>query len=141
MIFLFKTGAPLRNEYGFLFRSLFKSSTIYRQVVEVVAKKNKGLSLMEIKEELGAGDSGNLTEVIDNLCKCDFIRKYSPFGKKEKGSIYQLTDPFSLFHLKFIGNRTGLDEQFWSNIKESARNAWAGYAFEQVCLRDEIHSV
>lgn len=69
MIFLFKTGAPLRNEYGFLFRSLFKSSTIYRQVVEVVAKKNKGLSLMEIKEELGAGDSGNLTEVIDNLCK------------------------------------------------------------------------
>lgn len=140
MIFLFKTGAPLRNEYGFLFRSLFKSSTIYRQVVEVVAKKNKGLSLMEIKEELGAGDSGNLTEVIDNLCKCDFIRKYSPFGKKEKGSIYQLTDPFSLFHLKFIGNRTGLDEQFWSNIKESARNAWAGYAFEQVCLH-HIHQI
>lgn len=136
----FRTGAPLRNEYGFLFRSLFKSSTIYRQVVEVVAKKNKGLSLKEIKEELGVSDSGNLTEVLDNLCKCDFIRKYSAFGKKGKGSIYQLTDPFSLFHLKFIGNRTGLDEQFWTNIKESARNAWAGYAFEQVCLH-HIHQI
>ena len=136
----FSTGAPLRNEYGFLFRSLFKSSTIYRQVVEAVAKKNKGLSLKEIKEELGTGDSGALTEVLDNLCKCDFIRKYSAFGKKEKGSIYQLTDLFSLFHLKFIGNRTGLDEQFWTNIKDNARNAWTGYAFEQVCMH-HIHQI
>ena len=130
----FRDGAPLRTEYDFLFRSLFKSSAIYRQVVEAVAKRNKGLTLKEIKEELNAMDGGGLTEVLDNLCKCDFIRKYSAYGKKEKGSIYQLTDLFSLFYLKFIGNRTGLDEHYWSNIRESARNAWAGYAFEQVCM-------
>lgn len=130
----FRQGAPLRTEYEFLFRSLFKSASVYRQVVEVLATKNKGLSMKEIKEELGTGDSGSLSEVLDNLCKCDFIRKYSAFGKKEKGSIYQLSDLFSLYFLKFIGKRTGLDERFWSNIKETARNAWAGYAFEQVCL-------
>ena len=130
----FHEGAPLRPEYDFLFRSLFKSSTIYRQVVEAVARKNKGLTLKEIKESLKIGDSGGVTTVLDNLCKCDFIRKYTSFGKKEKGSLYQLTDLFSLYHLKFIGNRTGLDENYWSNIKENARNAWAGYAFEQVCL-------
>jgi len=130
----FRTGAPLRTEYEFLFRSLFKSSVIYRQVVEVLAKKNKGLTLKEIKEEMKSGDSGQLSKVLDNLCKCDFIRKYSAFGKKEHGSIYQLTDLYCLFFLKFIGKRTGLDEHFWSNIKESSRNAWAGFAFEQVCL-------
>ena len=36
--------------------------------------------------------------------------------------------------MKFIGKKTGLDEHYWTNIKETARNAWAGYAFEQVCL-------
>ena len=130
----FRQGAPLRTEYDFLFRSLFKSATTYRQVVEVLATKNKGLSLIEIKAEIGVGDSGGLSEVLDNLCKCDFIRKYSAYGKKEKGSIYQLTDLFSLYFLKFIGKKTGLDEHYWTNIKETARNAWAGYAFEQVCL-------
>ncbi|MBR5720081.1 MAG: AAA family ATPase [Bacteroidales bacterium] len=130
----YRQGAPLRTEYDFLFRSLFKSATTYRQVVEVLATKNKGLTLKEIKEEIGIGDSGGLSEVLDNLCRCDFIRKYSAYGKKEKGSIYQLTDLFSLYYLKFIGKRTGLDEHYWTNIRESARNAWAGYAFEQVCL-------
>ena len=76
----------------------------------------------------------NLSEVLDNLCKFDFIRKHSAYGKKEKGSIYRLTDLFSLYFLKFIGKKTGLDEHYWTNIKESARNSWCGYAFEQVCL-------
>ena len=130
----FRTGAPLRTEYEFLLRSLFKSSTTYRQVVETLSKKNKGLTLKEIKEEMKIGDSGQLSTVLENLCKCDFIRKYSAYGKKEHGSIYQLTDLYCLFFLKFIGKRTGQDEHFWSNVKEGTRNAWAGYAFEQVCL-------
>ena len=45
-----------------------------------------------------------------------------------------MTDLFSLYFLKFIGKKTGLDEHYWTNIKESARNSWCGYAFEQVCL-------
>lgn len=130
----FREKAPLRTEYDFLFRSLFKSSTVYRQVVEALATRNKGLSLMEIKDELKTDKGGSLSEVLENLCKCDFVRKYTPFGKKGKGSVYQLTDLYSLFYLKFVGNRTGLDEHYWTNIKESSRNAWAGYSFEQVCL-------
>ena len=79
-----------------------KSSTVYRQVVEVLAKKNNGLSLKEIKETLKSGDSGQLSKVLENLCKCDFIRKYSAYGKKEQGVIYQLTDLYCLYFLKFI---------------------------------------
>ncbi len=130
----YRDGALLCNEYDFLFRSLFKSATFYRQVVEALAKKNKGLTLREIKDEMEIGDGGSLTEVLKNLCKCDFIREYSAYGKKGKGSIYQLTDLFSLYYLKFISGRTGLDEHFWSNVKDTVRQAWAGYAFEQACL-------
>ena len=131
----FAHGAPLMTEYDFLFRSLFKSSAIYRQVVETIASKSRGLTLKEIKESLGnIGDGGGLSIVLDNLCKCDFIRRYYAFGKKERGAVYQLTDMFTLFHTKFIRRDEGLDQHFWSNIKDAQHNAWAGYAFEQVCL-------
>ena len=107
------------TEYDFLFRSLFKSSAIYRQVVEAIATKSKGLTLKEIKESLGnIGDGGGLSIVLDNLCKCDFIRRYYAFGKKERGAVYQLTDMFTLFHTKFIRRDEGLDQHFWSNIKD-----------------------
>ena len=103
----YRNGAPLRTEYDFLFRSLFKSSEIYRQVVEIIASKNKGLTLKEIKEALKSHDSGRLTTVLNNLIKCDFIRKYWSYGKKERGAIYQLTDPYSLYYLKFIAGHSG----------------------------------
>lgn len=130
----FSTGAPLKTEYNFLFRSLFKASETYKRVVEVLAKKNKGMTLKEIKQELGAADGGFLSKVLSNLCGCDFIRKYTPYAKKNHGCIYQLTDLYSLFYLKFLGGKSGLDENYWSNLREGAKNAWAGYAFEQVCL-------
>lgn len=138
----FRKDAPLRTEYDFLFRSLFKSSTLYYQIVETVAKKNKGLTLKEIKENLKHSCGGKLTEAINNLCKCDFLRKYYAYGKKERGAIYQLTDPYTLFYHKFIANHPNQDERYWSNIKENEKNSWAGYAFEQVCLHhiDQIRS-
>ena len=97
-------------------------------------KKSKGLTLQEIKAELGADDGGSLTKVLTNLCNCDFVRKYVVYGKKNKGALYQLTDMFSLFHLKFVGSRTGFDSNYCSNLSEAKRNSWAGFAFERVCL-------
>ena len=130
----FRKGAPLRAEYDFLFRSLFKASGIYKRVVEIIARKNKGMTLKELKEEMKIGDGGQLSVVLENLCHCDFLRKYSSFGKKKNGSVYQLCDLFSLYHLRFVESSSGQDEHYWSNLSDGIKNAWAGYAFEQVCL-------
>lgn len=66
---------------------------------------------------------------------CLFIRKYASIGKKEKESMYQLTDLFSLFYLHFVQKNSSQDENFWSNMALSPeKNSWCGYAFEQVCL-------
>lgn len=131
----FREGAPLRDEYDFLFRSLFKNSNIYRRVVETLATKMKGMSRQELLDTLKLGEGGNMTEVLDNLVKCDFIRKYTIIGKMEKDAQYQLTDCFSLFHLRFVANHSGQDEHFWSNIdSKGVKNAWSGYAFEILCL-------
>lgn len=131
----FAQGAPLANEFEFLFRSLFKDSKTYRRVVEVLSTKMKGMSRKELIEALKLKGGGQLSEILDNLLKCDFIRKYSAIGKSERDALYQLTDLFSLYHLRFVANSNGQDERFWSNMRnDGSRTAWSGYAFEQICF-------
>ena len=78
---------------------------------------------------------GELTKILNNLAACDFIRCYMSPGKKQRSRVYQLTDMFSLFYLRFVSKSAGVDEHFWTNLgKTGKKNAWSGYAFEQVCL-------
>ena len=129
----FASNAPLRAEYEFLFRSLFSNSDRYRKVVEILSQKLKGMTRKEILETL-KGDGGSLSKVLEDLSACDFIRSYSAIGKKNKSCIYQLTDLFCLFHIRFVTHEREQDEHYWTNLPEGMKNAWSGYAFEQVCL-------
>ena len=138
----FGSDAPLRTEYDFLFRSLFKISDNYQRIVELLAKRLTGLTRDEISDESGLS-GGDLTKMLKNLESCDFIRVYLNPVKKEKGKIYQLTDMFTLFYLRFVKGRSGRDKHYWTNINQSGiKNSWSGYAFEQVCLHhiDQIKS-
>ena len=131
----FKSGAPLKAEYDFLFRSLFKESKSYKKIIEILSGKLVGMTRNDIMTAAKIEKGGNLTEILENLCACDFVRKYTAIGKTERDAIYQLTDLFSLFHLRFVENDSSQDENFWSNLSSSGvKNAWTGYAFEQVCL-------
>ena len=130
----FDIDAPLRTEYDFLFRSLFIKSSNYRKVVEFLSKKLDG----QTREDILTGcriEGGELTTILRNLNACDFIRVYYDPNKKEKGKIYQLTDMFTLFHIRFVMKNNGQDKGFWTKKAGTGEvNAWLGYAFEQVCL-------
>ena len=131
----FRNGAVLKNEFDFLFRSLFKESNAYKKVIESLSGTLRGMTRDEILSETKISGGGTLTTILENLCTCDFIRKYSAIGKKEKECMYQLTDLFSLYYLRFVQKNSSQDENFWSNMASSCeKNAWSGYAFEQVCL-------
>jgi AAA+ ATPase superfamily predicted ATPase len=131
----FREGAPLRDEYSFLFRSLFKDSDYYMRIVDAISRKNIGISRAEIVAGAKVANNGALTKALKNLINCDFIRKYSGFGKKERDSLYQLTDLAILFYKRFVEKYNGKDERHWTNtIDNPARRAWTGIAFEQVCL-------
>lgn len=130
----FSQDAVLRTEYGFLFNSLFNDAAMYKRIVETLATKLKGMTRQELVEQLKINDSGKLTEALDNLVKCDFLRRYQAFGKKERNMLYQLSDMYTLFYLRFVKNYHGMNEHAWSSMEEGKRNAWAGYAFEQVCI-------
>lgn len=131
---IFAENAPLRTEYEFIFRSLFNDSISYKKVIEALSTKLMGLQREEIAELCGFS-GGELTNVLKNLDACDFIRSYSSPGKKERDRIYQLTDMYSLFYLRFVRGENGLDERYWTNLgNDGKKKAWEGYAFEQVCL-------
>lgn len=131
----FHNAGELRNEYDFLFRSLFKDSTTYRRVVEVLASKSMGMTREDIASSLDVSAGGTLTEVMENLIRCDFVREYNAFGNKRKGKLYQLTDLFTLFYIKQVKDAKTQDGDYWrTRIDSPSHRAWAGYAFEQVCL-------
>lgn len=129
----FSQDAPLRSEYEFLFKSLFRESQLYRRVVETLASRLKGMTRQELIAELKIDDNGYLTQVLTDLCNCDFIRRYNAFGMQERSVMYQLTDLYSLFYLRFVKRYHGGDEQYWSH-RQADISSWEGYAFEQVCL-------
>lgn len=131
----FAQNAPLAKEYEFLFRSLFNEAALHQQIIETLAGKAMGMTRNEIMTTAKIEDGGGLTKALRNLCDCDFIRPYTAFGKSDRGIIYQLTDLFTLFHLRYIKRYRGRDEHRWQNMIDSpSRRAWSGYSFEQLCL-------
>ncbi len=131
----FRQNAPLAKEYDFLFRSLFKEASLHRQIIETLANKNIGMTRVELINALKIKDGGDFTKALRNLTDCDFICEYTAFGKIERGTVFQLTDLFTLFHLKYVKGYKGQDENHWQNMVDSpSRRAWSGYSFEQLCL-------
>ena len=131
---MFSDDAYLKEEFYYLFASLFRHPDIYIRIIEALAKKKSGLTRDELAETSKLAASGNLTRRLMELENCGFIRKYSPYGNKKKGAMYQLIDNFTLFYYQFMEKNKG-DNMLWSHLSNSPKkNAWAGLAFERLCL-------
>lgn len=129
----FKEDGLLVDEFQNLFASLFKNAEKHERLIEVLAIKSKGLTRNEIIKYAGVPTAGSLTRVLKELELSGFIKKYSPFEKKMRNSLYQVVDFYSLFYLKFIKPFNGSQE--WLTMVDSpAYRAWSGYAYEQVCM-------
>jgi len=132
----FANNAPLQNEFEELFMYLFNNPNRHISIVEALATKNSGLKRNEISETAGFSPNGHLSETLDELEQCGFIDVYNEASARQrtKGCYYTLSDPFILFYIRYMKNKRIKDEHYWaSNIDEGGRNAWRGYAFEQLC--------
>jgi len=131
----FNEGAELRNEFENLYRSLFSNSEIYIHVINTLASKGIGMTRNEIVNKSKLSNGGNLTKILHNLIICGFIRKYKTYGNKEKDSLYQLVDFFSMFDIKFRGRREEYSEDYWLQIFSTPLyHAWSGFSYEKLCL-------
>lgn len=134
----FSANGKLKNEFQNLYGSLFKKEANYIKIVESLAAKNIGLSREEILKFSKLPNGGGTTRMLDELEQSGFIRKYSGYGKYIRNSLYQLSDFFSMFYVKFMKKATSSEAQFWLNSDDSpAYRNWAGYAFEKVCIYHE----
>lgn len=129
---IFDSRGDLYNEYDHLFRSLFKKSDNHVKVIETIAKMRKGVQRKDIAGKSGVSDGEGLTKVLRELEQCGFIRQYKNAVTQKNGCIYQVIDPFVLFHL--YNNRAGKINSWQAFIKSPEYYAWRGIAFETVCL-------
>ena len=131
----FAPNAPLMNEYDNLFRSLFHNAENYIRVIEALSEIKKGLSREDLADRATVKSGGTLTKVLADLVSCGFVQEYRAFGKKKRDRMYQLIDPFTLFHLAFSDKQHRFTENYWIHYSATpAHAAWSGYAFELVCL-------
>jgi uncharacterized protein len=131
----FSEDGLLKNEFNNLYASLFKNADNHVQIIEALSKKAQGLTRETLLKAAKIPNGGGATKVLAELEASGFIRKYIPFNKKNRESLYQLNDFYSLFYYKFIHHNKLAKENYWTNAIDSpAHRAWSGYAFEQVCL-------
>ena len=131
----FSRKAELKKEYKRLYKSLFANPEKYMDVIKTLADTRKGLTRSEIAEKMKIENNGHLSDMLEDLVNCDFIRLYNIKVKKisATGGIYCLTDFYSIFYHEFGKSRT-TDTQYWTKTLESqVQSTWWGLAYERVC--------
>ena len=132
---LFDPEAPLKNEFKYLYASIFRHPNDYIKIIEALSKKKAGMTREEIIEKAKLVNSGDLTKKMEELESCGFVRKYNAFGMKKKNSVFQLVDFYTLFYYEFL-IKEPTDPHFWSNqINTPTVNAWQGLSFERICMK------
>ncbi len=132
---------PLFKEFDELYSSLFENYTHHMSIVKVLAERAGGFTKKEICAATGISSGGGITNILTELEESGFIVSISSFGKDKYDLRYRLIDEYSLFYLKWITQAksvdlSGVDEDFWIKMgNTSAGRAWAGYAFESLCMK------
>jgi len=132
----FSSTGFLRDELNRIYTSLFDKAENHIAIVKALASKWKGLTRNEIAKISGLSNGGSLTRMLEELEKSAFIKTWFPFGNKKKGTLYRLTDNFSLFYLKLITKRNLVNQKnvFLKLFTKPEYIVWSGYAFENICL-------
>ena len=131
---IFSANGDLHDEFDMLYASLFSKPEPYIKVITLLATKKMGLTRKEIIAGIKSVDNGAMTDLLNDLTWCGFIRPYSMLGHKVKDTIYQLVDQYTLFYFSFIADKRH-GKHYWENMLGKPQyNTWCGLAFERVCL-------
>lgn len=125
----------MRREFAYVFSSLFKVPTLHVAIVRLLGKQKSGMTRDAIVRKLDTTSGGTLSECLEELVQCDFLRYYSSIDKAKSGGVYQLVDPYCLFYFDFIEPWKGSDPNHWvKNLVSPRVSGWRGRAFERVCF-------
>ncbi len=128
----------LRDEFERLFSSLFDHSDQHIKVVEVLRQHRSGMNRNLILSASKIPSGGTATQILEELEESGFIVSWIPFGKKSNDAIYRISDEFTIFYfdwIKPLGKREPGEGYWMSRQNDHHRLAWAGYAFEGICMK------
>lgn len=134
----FVPNAPLHDEFDKLFAALFEHHERHIKVIRALARKASGLQRQELVAAAKLPSGGNLTTILDELEASGFVQRIVPFGRTARDTLYRLADEFTLFHLRWRSGKRELTAGAgqWQRFRSSpAWQAWAGYAFENLCIK------
>ena len=130
-----KENGMLRDEFNFIYATIFNRPEKYLKVVEALAGKKSGLTRDEIIKNSKLESNGQLSGILEDLIECGFVRKYCHTDKRLRDAIYQLVDCYTLFYYKFVKAAHAVDEEYWVRLMRTPTyNTWCGLSFERVCL-------
>ncbi len=139
----FLPNSYFSQEYQRIFVSSMSDNPHYKAVLDYLSQR-RFATREQIAEYLSVETGGRLTELLEELQLCGFIKKYVPFHLKDNSKLarYRINDAYLQFFYKFIHPR-------WSDIQEGKYQShptkalnlqeyqqWLGYAFERYCLND-----
>jgi len=137
----FRTEGFLAGEFDRLYSSLFDNHRYHIKIIRALASANNSLTRNELLSKANLPNSGNTTIAVRELEEAGFVMRMPTFGRKRKETAYRIIDEYSMFYLdwiepvrsKIVHNR---EQNWWlQNSNTAAWNAWAGYAFESLCLK------
>lgn len=137
----FGQAGQLRDEFGRLFASLFDDASDHERLVRAAATSRGGMSRDELIAAAGLKSGGRATRWLDELEAAGFLARFVPYGRTTRDASYRLVDEYSLFHLRWIepapaSSFGARGTKHWiSKASSPAFRAWAGYAFEGICLK------
>lgn len=129
------------SEYQKIFVSHFGRKQDYLRLIRFLVNKSYGASRRDIIQALKLPNSGQTSELMEDLEYAGFIHSYVPFDKKTSSTEkrFYLADYYLRFYLTFLeplilnGELERVD--FINQIFNSAKmNSWLGYGFELLCL-------
>ena len=134
-VLCFTEHGKLRDEFQYLYASLFRDATNHLKVVDVLSTRKSGIRREEIYASSGIASRSTLKKILDDLVRCDFVRQYAARGKRNRDAFFQLTDNFTIFHNSFLKDVAPHDPHFWTDRSGGPQiNVWNGLSFERVCL-------
>ncbi len=131
----FNKDGKLRFEFDELYNALFRYADRYIDVVKLLSSKRYGMTYKDLASALKV-EGGQLTKILKNLERCDFVERWPQYGNKKREEVFRLTDFFTLFYYKFIHARNNREDDWWTKNSDSQTvYSWMGISFEMVCLR------
>lgn len=131
----FSKDGLLRNEFDYVYHSLFDNPDTHLTIIRALASKNRGLTRSEILQETNLSNAGSTTRLLEELEESGFIIKYTPILNKNKDSLYRIIDFYTLFYLQFIQNQKANSNTYLSISRLPNWAIWQGLAFENICFQ------